>query len=410
MTETADDLSAPLGQDKPRRRRRLRLPFTGTQAIAVLLGLFLVTFAGFAIFNKDPLGGEPMIRIAIGDKTGDKPAGEKPAAGHGADAKPDGKHETKEAPKPAGAGEQKTVTMIDGSTGARQEVVIGGGDSAGKAEAGASAPPPVMAGIDPKLLEKSRYGMIPVVSDGLKPFNVYAAEADRAKAAKMPVVAIMIGGLGVGAAKTTEAIMKLPPAVTLAFTPYGADPGKLAERARAQRHEIFLQIPMEPYDFPDNDPGPQTLLTSLGPDQNMDRLYWHLSRMQGYAGLTNFMGARFIATEPAMQPIIREAAKRGLGFFDDGSSPRSIAGQAAGSQAMPFGKGDVAIDAVPTPTEIDRALNKLESTARERGVAIGTASALPVSIDRIGAWTKTLGDRGILLVPLTTAMLKSKSS
>jgi uncharacterized protein len=411
MTETADDLSAPLGRDKPRRKRRLRLPFTAMQLLAVLLGLFLVAFAGFAIFNKDPLGGEPMTRLAIrepnaADRAGDdKPA----AAGHGQDSKPESKQETREAPKQAG--EQKTVTMIDGSTGTRRDVVIGGDATAGKSEAAsASAPPPVMAGIDPKLLEKSRYGMIPMVAGDLKPFNVYAADADRAKAAKMPVVAILIGGLGVGAAKTTDAIMRLPPAVTLAFTPYGSDPGKLAERARAQRHEIFLQIPMEPYDFPDNDPGPQTLLTSLSADQNMDRLYWHLSRMQGYAGLTNFMGARFIATEPAMQPIIREAAKRGLGFFDDGSSPRSIAPQAAGSLAMPFGKGDIAIDAVPTPAEIDRALTKLEAAARERGVAVGTASALPVSIERIGAWTKTLGDRGILLVPLTTAMLKSKSS
>lgn len=406
MTETADDLSAPLGQDKPRRKRRLRLPFTAMQLLAVLLGLFLVTFAGFAIFNKDPLGGEPMARLAIRAPTA---TDEKPAAsGHGIESKPDAKHEPKEAPKQAAPGEQKTVTMIDGSTGARHDVVIGAGDAADKGEA-ASAPP-VMAGINPKLLEKSRYGMIPVVADGLRPFNVYAAEADRAKAAKTPVVAIVIGGLGVGAAKTTDAIMKLPPAVTLAFTPYGSDPGKLAERARAQRHEIFLQIPMEPYDFPDNDPGPQTLLTSLSPDQNMDRLYWHLSRMQGYAGLANFMGARFIATEPAMQPIIREAAKRGLGFFDDGSSPRSIAPQAAANQTVPFGKGDIAIDAVPTAAEIDRALNKLESTARERGIAVGTASALPVSIERISAWTKTLGDRGILLVPLTTAMLKSKSS
>ncbi|TQF28503.1 divergent polysaccharide deacetylase family protein [Bradyrhizobium sp. UNPA324] len=402
MTETADDLSAPLGQDKPRRKRRLRLPFTAMQLLAVLLGLFLVTFAGFAIFNKDPLGGEPMTRIAI--KPIDKAADEKPAAAQ------DSKHKTKEAPKQAAPGEQKTVTMIDGSTGARHDVVIGAGEAADKGDAAASAPPAVMAGIDQKLLEKSRYGMIPMVAGDLKPFNVYAAEADRAKAAKMPVVAIVIGGLGVGAAKTTDAIMKLPGAVTLAFTPYGADPGKLAERARAQRHEIFLQIPMEPYDFPDNDPGPQTLLTSLSADQNMDRLYWHLSRMQGYAGIANFMGARFIATEPAMQPIIREAAKRGLGFFDDGSSPRSIAAQAAANQAMPFGKGDIAIDVVPTATEIDRALNKLESAARERGIAVGTASALPVSIDRIAAWTKTLGDRGILLVPLTTAMLKSKSS
>jgi polysaccharide deacetylase 2 family uncharacterized protein YibQ len=405
MTETADDLSTPLGQDKPRRKRRLRLPFTAMQLLATLLGLFLVGFAGFAIFNKDPLGGEPMTRLAISEP---KATDEKPAAsGHGQETKQESKHETKEASKQPG--DQKTVTMIDGSTGTRHDVVIGG-DAADKGEAAASAAPSVMAGIDQKLLEKSRYGMIPVVAGDMKPFNVYAAEADRARAAKMPVVAIVIGGLGVGAAKTTDAIMKLPPAVTLAFTPYGSDPGKLAERARAQRHEIFLQIPMEPYDFPDNDPGPQTLLTSLSTDQNMDRLYWHLSRMQGYAGLANFMGARFIATDAAMQPIIREASRRGLGFFDDGSSPRSIAPQAAASAAMPFGKGDIAIDVVPTPAEIDRALNKLESAARERGVAIGIASALPVSIERIGAWTKTLGDRGILLVPLTTAMLKSKSS
>lgn len=234
MTETADDLSAPLGQDTPRRKRRLRLPFTFMQALAVLLGLFLVTFAGFAIFNKDPLGGEPMTRIAIRDP---KASDDKPApATASQENKHESKHETKEAPKQA-PGEQKTVTMIDGSTGTRHDVVIGGGDDAGDKGA-ASAPPPVMAGIDQKLLEKSRYGMIPVVADGVKPFNVYAADADRAKAAKMPVVAIVIGGLGVGAAKTTDAIMKLPSAVTLAFTPYGSDPGKLAERARAAPRDI----------------------------------------------------------------------------------------------------------------------------------------------------------------------------
>jgi polysaccharide deacetylase 2 family uncharacterized protein YibQ len=189
-------------------------------------------------------------------------------------------------------------------------------------------------------LEKSRYGMIPVVADGLKPFTVYAAEADRARAAKMPVVAIVVGGLGVGAAKTTDAIMKLPSAVTLAFTPYGSDPGRLAERARAQRHEILLQIPMEPFDYPDNDPGPQTLLTSLNTEQNLDRMHWHLSRFQGYAGIANFMGGRFEVTDAGMQPIVREAAKRGLGYFDDGSAPRSVAASLAAGQAMPFAKAD----------------------------------------------------------------------
>jgi uncharacterized protein len=394
MAETADDLTAPLGQENAHRKRGYRLPFTGTQALATLLGLFLITFLGFAIFNDNPLGGEPMVRLAIeqGRLAEEKIAAAPPA------------REALPAAKQATSGEQKTVTIIDGSSGARQNVLIGGD----AAEPSTGAAPGPVAGVDPRLLEKARYGMIPVVTDGLKPFTLYAAEADRARAAKMPVVSIVVGGLGVGAAKTTEAIMKLPAAVTLAFTPYGSDPGKLAERARAQRHEILLQVPMEPFDYPDNDPGPQTLLTTLSPEQNLDRLHWHLSRFQGYAGIANFMGARFVVADAIMQPILREAAKRGLGYLDDGT-PRSVAASLAGGQGMPFAKADIAIDAVPTAVEIDRALAKLETLAKERGSAVGMASALPISIERIGVWTKALETRGIMLVPLTTVMLKSKS-
>ena len=306
------------------------------QALAVLLGLFLVAFLTVALFTDNPLGGEPVAQVALR-----KPAADEKQCGL---QQPD--PATKSAARQAPNGDNKTVTIIDGSSGKRQDVLIGT-DAADKGGAEA-APTMAMAGIDARLLEKSRYGMIPVVADGLKPFTVYAADADRTKAAKMPVVAIVIGGLGVGAAKTADAIMKLPAAVTLAFTPYGADPAKLTERARAQRHEILLQIPMEPFDYPDNDPGPQTLLTSLTAEQNIDRLYWHLSRFQGYAGIANFMGARFTATETVMQPIIREAAKRGLAYLDDGSTPRSAAPSLSAAQAMPFAKADFTIDAVPT--------------------------------------------------------------
>jgi uncharacterized protein len=398
MAETADDLSTPLGQTTAARRsRRYRLPFTAAQALAALLGLFLAIFAVVAIFNDNPLGGEPIARLAIPSTspTADKMAAAPPEASE---------HGAKSTAGQITPGEQKTVTIIDGSSGARQDVVIGA-EATDKSTVG----PGAMAGIDARLLEKSHYGMIPVISGGLKPFTVYAAEADRAKAAKMPVISIVVGGLGVGAAKTTEAIMKLPAAVTLAFTPYGSDPGKLAERARAQRHEILLQVPMEPFDYPDNDPGPQTLLTTLTSEQNLDRLYWHLSRFQGYVGIANFMGARFVVSDAVMQPIVRDAARRGLGWLDDGSAPHSVAAPLAAGQSMPFIKTDIAIDALPTAGEIDRALAKLESLAKERGTAVGFSSALPISIERIGLWTRTLESRGIMLAPLTTAMLKSKS-
>lgn len=398
---TTDDLSAPLGQERP-RKRKYRLPFSAPQALAVMFGLFLVTFLGFAIFNDNPMGGEPMAKVAYdpatlpGDKT--KPKAATPMAQQQAPAAP--------------AAATQTITIIDGSSGKRQDVMVGGATGEPSGEKFDVEAAPAMAGINPKLLESSRYGMIPVAAEGVKPFRAYAGgtDANRALAAKTPSIAIVISGLGVGAAKTADAIMKLPAAVTLAFTPYGSDPTKLVERARAQKHEVLLQVPMEPFDYPDNDPGPQTLLTTLGAEQNIDRLAWHMSRFQGYVGIANFMGSRFVTTDAALAPIVKDAAKRGLAWLDDGTAPRSVAGVIAEGQAMPFAKADVGIDTVPTPAEIDRALAKLETLAKERGMSVGVASALPISVERIGNWAKQLESRGIMLVPLTTAMLKPKSS
>jgi polysaccharide deacetylase 2 family uncharacterized protein YibQ len=401
---STDDLSTPLGQSTA-RKRRLKLSFNATYALAGGLAAVLLGFVGLAVFNENPLGGEPMARVVINaDATREVPAKAMAKTAPAADPPVI----VKQAPPPS---EQRTVTIIDGSSGARKDFTVPGTtqDATTPTEPAAAT---TTTGINPRLLESSRYGMIPIAADGLKPLSVYSAGNDviRARASTMPIIAVVIHGLGVGAAKTNDAIVKLPGAVTLAFTPYGSEPAKLVERARTQGHEVLLQIPMEPFDYPDNDPGPQTLLTSGNAEQNLDRLHWHLSRFQGYAGIANFMGSRFVTTDAAMQPVIREAAKRGLAYFDDGSAPRSLAGQVAQSQAVPFAKADLSIDVVPTAAEIDRALSQLETLARQRGVAVGAASALPISIDRISSWTKVLEGRGILLVPLTTAMQKSRSS
>jgi hypothetical protein len=167
---------------------------------------------------------------------------------------------------------------------------------------------------------------------------------------------------------------------------------------------------MEPFGYPDNDSGPQTLLTSLTAEQNLDRLHWLMSRFQGYVGIAGAMGARFTASEQSFAPILRETAKRGLVFFDDGSNPRSVAGRIAGANNLPFAKADVVLDLVPTSAEIDHALGRLEMAARERGVAVGISSALPVSIDHIAKWAKAAESRGLLLVPITAVAMKAKQS
>ncbi len=100
MTETADELSTPLGQEKARKKRRFRLPFTAMQALAVLLGLFLTGFAAIALFTDNPFGGEPVARVALRKAPGADEKAAPAAAGHAEPA-------AKSTPKQAAAGEQQ---------------------------------------------------------------------------------------------------------------------------------------------------------------------------------------------------------------------------------------------------------------------------------------------------------------
>lgn len=163
---------------------------------------------------------------------------------------------------------------------------------------------------------------------------------------------------------------------------------------------------MEPSDYPDNDPGPETLLTSLSTKHNIDRLHRLMSCFQGYIGVICYMGGKFTASEPSLGMIMRETAKRGLIFIDGGSSTHSF----AGSQNLSYAKTDIVLDVVPTPNEIDHALARLEQLARQKGNAVGLATAMPATGARIVQWVNTVESCGFVLVPITMVAVKVKSS
>lgn len=410
---STDDLTAPLGRQPKKRRFGIKIPVP--KIIAGALAAFLGVFVLWAVVADDPYGGEPWAVVSANLRLPAKPTGipgQPPATSPTGPALYDGQAAARPATPPAAplaagpAANTTTVTIIDGKTGSRQDIVVPAPAPAGSATPAQAAP------IDQKFLEMAPHGLIPkIAADGTRPADAFAkpvrALADKPDA---PRIALIVTGLGVSTSMTADAIAKLPGSVTLGFVPYGADVASLAVRARAAGHELLLQVPMEPFEFPNSDPGPQTLLTSLTPEQNIDRLHWVMSRFQGYVGLVNTMGARFTASETSFAPILHEIAKRGLVYVDDGSNPRSVAARIAGGDNLPFARADVVIDAVPTPTEIDHALDRLEMAARERNSAVGIASALPVSIDRIAKWAKSAAQRGLLLVPITAVSMKGKQS
>ena len=363
--------------------RWLAMAAAGCVGVAIL-GLVLTV-----ALRRDPDGGEPMAVASIEKRAAPAPA--VPVNPGPVAATPQGPASAAQLEHSAG------VTVTRAGEDAPEAIVITIPDEARTLKL---APAP-----DNRLVERSRYGLLPKTGpEGATPARIYARPLGPEPSTKPAGrIALLVGGLGISQSGTADAIAKLPPAVSLAFAPYGTELERTVQRARGEGHEVFLQLPMEPFDYPDNDPGPHTLLTGPKAPDNIDKLHWALGRFTGYVGVVNFLGGRFTSDEGALSPVLRELAGRGLMVIDDGSSPRSLLAGSAERARIPTLKIDRVIDGMARPDAIDKELAALETIAREQGIAVASASALPVSIERINRWAQSLEAKKLVIVPMSAA-------
>jgi len=266
---------------------------------------------------------------------------------------------------------------------------------------GRDLPGPV-ADPDPALLEpdpaSTGQSLPKIALDGRMPMQVYAAGFDRPT--RRTRVGLLLAGFGLNEADSAAAARALPGGITFAISPYfNGDLRKLLDVVRAHEHEYLLSVPMEPSNFPANDPGPQALMTDQTPIENLKRLNWSLSRLAGYAGVTAALGTmhgeRFLAVPDQLESVLTVLSQRGLLFVDSRK----------GDVMLPrvWHRGiDLVIDEPANPEAIEVRLAELTKLAITNGTALGLATTpRPVTIERIAAWANGLMDKGLALAPVS---------
>lgn len=375
----ANDLSTPLTGRRQRLKNALgrpRLPIA--RVLFGLIGVIAIGTVARLVLVDDPTGGRPSQETAIVNTQVGNSVADTVASG------------------PAVITADPQQYPADGS------IVLVPGATPPGADAAAA---PNGFGIVPELSEETANGPIPRISGtGQTPFATYHHPFEAASAGTGPRIALIVTGLGINEQGSLDAIAQLPDLVTLAFAPYGKALEKTVTVARGGGHEVMLEVPLEPFDFPQNDPGPHTLLTGEPPRENLEKLFWLMARFGGYFGIINNMGARFTASAGDFGPVMEELGARGVGYIDDGSSNRSVSQQLAGANKVPYARASMLIDANPARSSILSALASLEAEALEQGSAIGIVSALPISIQAVSEWSASLDGKGIALVPASALM------
>lgn len=387
MADIGKDIERPLGQAvrPPRAAGKL----SGGAIMATVAVLAVAGVSGAIALREKPFRKPQEVAVSTPKMT----AAAEPAAAPPALAPAASKLE---APARSGGPQIIHVQTEEGDGPPKAAIVIRDPSTIGQNLKIAHIP-------DKALIEASETGPLPVrAADGRRPFDVYARPWSGGRGAR---VAIVIGGLSVSQTGTQAAIAKLPAEVTLAFAPQGNSIGRWMQAARQSGHEIVMQVPLEPFDYPKVNPGRNTLTVAASADENLKSLHWALSRTTNYTGVMNYMGARFSADAAAMEPFIAELGKRGLAYIDDGSSARSLAPDLALKDGVPFVAGDMAIDAVQDRGEILKKLDSLEATARAKGTAVGIGSAFDLTVDTVSSWVVEAKKRGIEIVPISAVAI-----
>jgi polysaccharide deacetylase 2 family uncharacterized protein YibQ len=293
---------------------------------------------------------------------------------------------TAAAPPPAAAPAPTPPPLPEAKAVVQPAPVMPAGPTPGRSTAGPIADP------DPALLEPAQAGngaMLPRMdATGRAPMEAYARGFDRTTL--RPRVGVIVAGIGAGAG-SLDAIRALPDAVTLAVPANTPSPTRLLEETRIAGHEYLLALPLD-------QAADHALVAGATVAQTADRLDWLLSRLAGYAGVTDgpdaLHGGPSTGAEP-MTTVLRTLVARGLFYVE--ARPGVALPAVPGLWAADV---DLVVDDVAVRSEIDAKLAQLEALSRKRGWALGLATTpRPVTIDRITDWANGLPAKGLVLAP-----------
>ncbi|WP_313606290.1 divergent polysaccharide deacetylase family protein [Rhizobium sp.] len=391
------DLHAPLGQGRPSKTKR---SWRGYKAV-LCAGVFIVCVIALSIYVIQEDDG--LRRVAA----------------NGAQTASEGKSDPSKEADSADRAPQSATSPERTASGANIErIPTGDGNYVTKytprdrtgplvIDAQRMGQDPRIAGQpNPDLVEETENGKLPIIgADGLRPMDQYARPWSGERGAR---VAIVISGLGLSQTGSQKAVQQLPAGVTLAFAASGNSLQRWMQEARRKGHEILLQVPFEPFDYPANDPGPGTLLTASSAKDNIVRLHQAMARVTNYTGIVNYQGARYLSDEKALRPVLQDVAKRGLLFLDDGTSSLSKTNSVSDAVKLPHAFADVVLDGQVQTQAILRKLDELGRIADRQGTAIGVAAAYDESIDAVRKWAEEATQRGIEIVGVS-AIVRDKS-
>jgi polysaccharide deacetylase 2 family uncharacterized protein YibQ len=174
-----------------------------------------------------------------------------------------------------------------------------------------------------------------------------------------------------------------------------------AREAAAAGMEVLLDLPMEPYRFPEVDPGPGALLMAMSPQELQAQVGAHLASVPGAVGVTNHMGSRMTEDRTRMRTVLEVLVGRRLFLVDGLSSNLSVAYDEAKALGLRAGRRQIVVDHAAGEAGDRVRWDEVAWWAERRGEVIVIAHGHPMTARLLREYVPRWEARGIRLVPVS---------
>lgn len=215
-----------------------------------------------------------------------------------------------------------------------------------------------------------------------------------------PKVAIIVDDIG-QSLDPVRKLLSIDLPLTFSVLPGLENTERAVRMIHGHRREIMLHLPMEPIDYPRENPGKLALMIRMGPDEIRMRTEDLLREFPYLDGVNNHMGSRFTQDRERMDIVLREIRNRGFFFVDSLTSPESVALEEARRLGVRSGRRDIFLDHVDDRQSVDIQIDRLIELARERGYAIAIGHPRKNTIQVLKGSVQRFRSRGVQVVPVS---------
>ena len=191
----------------------------------------------------------------------------------------------------------------------------------------------------------------------------------------------------------------IPQTLTFSIFPRANHARALAERVRANGHEVLIHLPMEPQG--EAPLGANAILVGLDDDEIRRRVHRALQRVPHARGINNHMGSKATTDERVMRLVLSELKGRNLLFLDSCTTDSSVAYQLAVDMDLRAFNRDLFIDEIADDQTIREKLWQLAAIAAQSGQAIGVGHNRKETLIALLATLPQLERRGFRFVPVS---------